>query len=77
MMNKLEVFHKRLNKIGINTAFWSNYPWVYIDTINNKKVTEKFQAEHGWTIMFRQTRMDNKDEFTNISEIFKLIRKYV
>ena len=76
-MNKLEIFQKRLSKIGINIVFWSNYPWVYIDTINGKKVIEKFQAEHGFTVLFRQTRFDNKDEFTNISEIFKLIRQYV
>jgi hypothetical protein len=53
-----------------------NYPWVYIDEINNKRVTETFQANHGFTIAFLPIKADKQLELTDIGEIFKLIRKY-
>lgn len=71
-MNKLDTFIKRLAKVGVIVELFGNYPWIYIDTINGKKVTEKFMAEHGFTIAF----MSRGIEFTDITEIFKLIRKY-
>ena len=71
-MDKLETFIRRLSKLNINIELVGNYPWIYLDKINNKKVVEKFTANHGFTIMFSTTK-----EFTNISEIFKLIRKYL
>jgi len=71
-MNNLLTFKKRMLKIGINIELTANVPWIYIDSINGKRVKEQFLAEHGFTIMF----MNSKYEFTDISEIFKLIRKY-
>ncbi len=70
-MNKLDIFRKRMSKLGIDMTFVGNYPWLYLDTINSKRVDETFMGEHGFTIMF-----SNINEFTDISEIFKLIRKY-
>jgi len=70
-VNKLIVFLIRMQKIGINIELMGNYPWIYIYSINGKRVKEKFLAEHGFTIMFQNTK-----EFTDINEIFKLIRKY-
>lgn len=75
-MKKIDIFIKRLNKIGIKIEIFCNYPWIYLDTINGKKVTEKYEAEHGFTIAFLPLK-DKELEFTNISEIFKLIRKYI
>lgn len=67
-------FVKRLQKIGIETTYTGNYPWVYLDTINGKRVAEKFQANHGFTA-FMQT---NKEfNITDRREVFKLIRKYI
>lgn len=76
-MKKLEIFIIRMKKLNINIELLGNYPWIYINTINGKRVKETFEAEHGFTIAFSPIRKDQKLEFTNISEIFKLIRKYI
>ena len=75
--DKLKVFVDRMQKININIKLVGNYPWIYIDEINGKRVTEKFEGNHGFTIAFLPVRSDRELEFTDISEIFKLIRKYI
>lgn len=75
--DKLDVFVKRLKKIGIDVKLSGNFPWVYIDEICGVKVKEKFQGNHGFTLIFLPARTDSPpSEFTDIAEIFKLIRKY-
>lgn len=76
MIEKLDVFIKRLSKLNIDVKLSGNYPWIYIDSINGKRVTEKFHAEHGFTVGFQSIRVGQEFEFTDIKEIFKLIRKY-
>jgi hypothetical protein len=76
-MTTVTSFVERLAKIGIKVELIGNYPWVYLDKINNKKVTEKFEANHGFTVFFSPIRSDQNEKITNISEIFKLIRKYL
>lgn len=76
MIEKLDVFIKRLSKLNIDVKLSGNYPWIYIDSINGKRVTEKFHAEHGFTVGFQPIRVGQEFEFTDIKEIFKLIRKY-
>ena len=73
---KLDIFIQRLKKIGIDISLSSNTPWIYIDKINGKKVIEKFEANHGFTIAFLPIRKNQELQFTDIGEIFKLIRKY-
>jgi len=51
-MNKLEMFCNRLGKIGIDIKLEGNYPWIYIYSINGKRVIEQFHGNHGWTIAF-------------------------
>lgn len=75
--DKIRVFGDRMKKLGIDIKLAGNFPWIYIDTINGKRVKEKFHAEHGFTIAFLPIREEQKLEFTDIGEIFKLIRKYV
>ena len=75
-MEKLNIFVERLQKIGIKTTYFNNAPWIYIDTINGKKVTERFQGNHGFTVMFYPIKKDSPWEFTDLKEIFNLIRKY-
>lgn len=74
---KLSIFIDRLKKLGIEIELFGNYPWIYIGRINGKNVTEKFEAEHGFTIAFLPIKPDKELEFTDITEIFKLIRKYI
>lgn len=70
-MKKLEIFISRLKKLGIEIELVGNFPWVYLHKINGKTVTETYLAEHGFTLYFQST-----DRFIDLSEIFKLIRKY-
>jgi hypothetical protein len=66
-----------MKKIGIEIKLGANIPWVYLEYINGVRVMERFEANHGFTIMFLPSRTDNPpSEFTDIAEIFKLIRKY-
>jgi len=75
---KLKVFVERLKKVGIEVKLSGNFPWVYIDEICGKRVIETFCANHGFTVMFLPSRNDSPpSEFTDIAEIFKLIRKYI
>ena len=75
--DKLDVFVKRLKKIGIEVKLSGNFPWVYLYEINGKRVTERLAANHGFTIMFLPGRNDSPpSEFTDIKEIFNLLRKY-
>ena len=76
-MDKIHTFVKRLERIGIEVKLSSNVPWIYLDKINGKRVTELFKAEHGFTIAFMPIRKDQELQFTDITEIFKLIRKYI
>ncbi len=75
--DKLDVFVERLKKIGIDVKLSGNFPWIYLDEINGIRVTERFQANHGFTVMFLPGRNDSPpSEFTDIKEIFNLLRKY-
>ena len=76
MYDKLTIFRNRLKKLGIETEYFGNFPWLYLDTINGKKVVERFHAEHGFTIAFLPIKVGEEIQFTDIGEIFKLIRKY-
>jgi len=75
--DKLTVFVDRMNRIGIDIKLAGNYPWIYINSINGKRVTEIFEANHGFTVAFLPVRADKQIELTDIGEIFKLIRKYI
>lgn len=76
MKDKLTVFVKRMEKLGIDIKLVGNYPWIYIDEIDGKRVTEKFQGNHGFTIAFISLKKEQDVNFTDIGEIFRLIRKY-
>ena len=72
--DKLSVFISRLQKLGIETTYAGNIPWIYLDTICGKKVTERFQANHGFTVGY----LGNMGfTFSDIKEIFSLLRKYL
>ena len=73
----IQTFVERLKKLNIDVKIVGNYPWIYLDEINGKKVTETFQGNHGFTISFVPIKSEQKMGFTNIGEIFKVIKKYV
>ena len=77
-LEKLHTFRKRMEKLGIELEMWSNYPWIYIHSVNGNvvKPEDYFHADHGFTVGFHPIKPGQVFEFTDIGEIFKLIRKY-
>ena len=75
--NCIDAFVLRLRKIGIEVQLAGNYPWIYLLSINGKRVIETFQANHGFAIAFLPMRKEQKLKLTDTKEIFKLIRKYI
>jgi hypothetical protein len=74
--NVLNRLTRRLKLIGIEVELVGNYPWIYLDSINGKRVTERFEGNHGFTVAFLPIRPEQEMKLTDITEIFKLIRKY-
>jgi hypothetical protein len=73
----LDILHNRLKKIGIDVTFAMNVPWIYLDTINGKRVKEKTpDANHGFNIAWLPASINRPFVFANTKEMFKLIRKY-
>lgn len=72
IVKKLEKLKRRLKNLQIDIEYSLNYPWVYLDTINNKQVMETFYGNHGYTVAFI-----TRDDFTDLKKIFKLIRMYL
>ena len=75
-MEQLEIFIARLKKININLDLVANYPWIYIDKINGKKVKETHQSEHGFVIGYHPIKPDQHFQFSTIEEIFWLLKHY-
>jgi hypothetical protein len=77
-LEKLQTFRKRMEKLGIDVQLMGNYPWIYIDSVNGNRIKREdyFYADHGFTIGFLPIKPDVEFHFTDITEIFKLIRKY-
>lgn len=76
-MKKIISLQSRLEKLGIEVSFISNYPWIYLATVNRKRVIEKFHSDYGFTIAFSSIKNSEEIKFTDIQEMFKIIRKYV
>lgn len=76
METELKKFHDRLAKIGIDVKMSGNYPWIYLDKVNDCVVEEKFHSDHNFTVAFLPARTDMEFHFTELSEIFKILRKY-
>lgn len=78
-MDNLEIFINRLKKIGIEITLYGNYPWIYLGKVNGNVVTEKFGANHGFTLGYYnpiQVKRKGKCPLLSITETFKVIRKY-
>jgi hypothetical protein len=77
-MDKIKTFIERMKKIGIEVQLSANYPWIYIDSVNGNRIEKEdyFRGNHGFTIAFLPIRINEELNFTDISRIFNLIRKY-
>ena len=45
IMDKVTIFINRLKKLDIILTLVGNFPWIYIDTINGKRVKETFGVD--------------------------------
>lgn len=71
----IKKFVDRMEKLGIDVKLVNNYPWIYLTSINGIPVRENFKSNHGFTLAFHL--LSGKGvKFTDLDEIFKLIRKY-
>lgn len=74
-MTTITSFVNRLKKIGIEVSFVGNYPWVYLHTINDKKVKGTYLANHGFTVFFMSSKPGESCKITDITTIFNKIRE--
>lgn len=75
-MTTIQSFINRLKKIGIEVTLVRNVPWVYLDTVNGKKVKGTYLGNHGFTTFWSGIRIgDPSHTLTNISIVFNKIRE--
>lgn len=72
-MTTINSFVNRLSKIGVDVHLVSNYPWVYLDGVNGKKIKEKFKANHGYCIGYypKFDQSERRTIFNKIRDILK------
>jgi len=76
IFKNFDIFVARMEKLGVKLELSSNYPWVYLDKVNGNTVDDKFRSDHYFTIGFMPIRFNGEFKFTDLNEIFKVIRKY-
>lgn len=69
-MYKVNSFVQKLAKIGVKVELVGNYPWIYLDTVNGARVTERFGGNHGFTAFM----LGNQLTWTDRRYVFKKIR---
>ena len=74
-MTTITSFVERLAKIGIIVKLSGNFPWVYMDEVNGKRVKEKYLGNHGFTVFFQAIKKGQVDKMNDITIIFNKIRE--
>lgn len=74
MADRISIFISRMKKCGVEIELAGNVPWIYLRKVNGNSIKERYLANHGFTVAFLNS--SNGVVFTDISEIFKIIRKY-
>jgi hypothetical protein len=77
-MNEVDVFIRRMKRIGIELELVGNTPWIYLNKVNGNKVRpEDYNANHGYTIAWYPVRLDQGIHLdSDIKRTFEIIRKY-
>ena len=70
-------FVSKLKRIGIEVELFGNYPWIYLDTVNGERVTERFMANHGFTAFFLSNDQRFRYTFTDSRKVFEKVREMV
>lgn len=73
----IERFVRRLEKIGITVELVGNYPWVYLDSVNGRRVTERYRANHGYTAFFMPVTNNQVTRFSDRRVVFSKIRSMI
>ncbi len=73
--NTLNRFCRRLEKIGISVELAGNYPWIYLDKVNDIKVKGNYQANHGFTAFWSGVELNSKVVFSDRKVVFNKIRE--
>lgn len=78
-LNFIESLVNKLKRINVDVTFMGNYPWIYLDEVNGKKVKGNFHANHGFTAFFLRMKPDDpiKYHWTDIRTVFKKIRETI
>lgn len=71
----IDNFVRRLSKIGIDVKLLGNYPWIYLQKVNDQPVSENFAGNHGFTAFFLLRTGDVK--FSDRRTVFNKIREMV
>lgn len=72
-MDKISTFYRRLKKISIEIEMCANYPWIYLDKVNGKKIKEKQWSDHGFTLAMSPIRVGQELKFHDIGNTFKVM----
>jgi hypothetical protein len=73
----IDIFMKRMQKLGIRVKLTKNVPWVYLDSVNEIKIKEKFHSDHGFTAFYTPIRLDSVAKFSDMKQVFKKIREII
>ncbi|MEZ9709284.1 hypothetical protein AB4254_11445 [Vibrio breoganii] len=73
----VERFTGRLRKIGITIELVGNYPWIYLDRVNDIKVLERFGGKHGFTAFYLSMKPSSDASFSDRRVVFKKIRDVI
>jgi len=76
-IDNIKLFGDRLKKLGIEVELAGNYPWIYLDKVNGKKVEGKFLGNHGFTAFFLTNNRDNPYKITDTKIVFRKIREMI
>lgn len=72
-MKDVERFTRRLHRKGVSVTFISNYPWIYLNTVNGAKIRGTYMGDHGFTAFFNNK--NGGETITDISTVFKKIKE--
>jgi hypothetical protein len=75
--NNIELLINRLKKLNIELEFFANYPWIYLDKVNGKKVKERYMGNHGFTAFWLTNNKQNPYQITDTKIVFKKIREMI
>jgi hypothetical protein len=77
-MNEVDVFIRRMKRIGLELELVGNVPYIYLNRVNGNKVQfEDYNVEHGYVIAWCPVRLDQRIHLdSDIKRTFEIIRKY-